>query len=65
MAKVGDKYILRSSNGMSYNIEIVNVSEFREPSMKYAADVHDGNGVYAGDAMFFGDEFLNKCEKVN
>lgn len=64
MVKVGDKYILHSSNGMNYSIEIINVSDFREPSMKYGADVYDGNGVYAGDVMFFDDDFLCKCEKV-
>jgi hypothetical protein len=65
MAKVGDKYILHSSNGMDYNIEIINVNNFREPPMKYGADVYDGNGVYAGDVMFFDDAFLSKCEKVS
>ena len=65
MVKTGDKYILRSGNGMKYDIEIVSVNELREPSMKYAADVYDGNGVYVGDVMFFGDDFLSKCEKVN
>ena len=65
MAKVGDKYILHSRNGMDYNIEIINVNEFREPDMKYGADVYDGNGVYAGDVMFFSDSFLSQCEKVN
>lgn len=65
MAKIGDKYILRSCNGMKYDIEIVSVNELREPSMKYAVDVYDGNGVYAGDVMFFGDDLLSKCEKIN
>ena len=65
MAKVGDKYILHSSNGMDYSIEVINVNEFREPSMKYGADVYDGNGVYFGDVTFFGDDFLSQCEKVN
>ena len=32
--------------------------------MKYGVDMYDGNGTYAGDVMFFGDDFLNKCEKV-
>ena len=64
MAQVGDKFILHSSNGMDYSIEIVSVNNFREPSMKYGADVYDGNGVYAGDVMFFGDDFLRKCEKT-
>lgn len=65
MVKVGDKYILHSENGMDYSIEIVNINNFREPDMKYGADVYDGNGIYAGDVMFFGDDFLNKCEKVS
>ena len=65
MAKVGDKFILHSSNGMDYSIEVINVSNFREPSMKYGLEVYDGNGVYAGDVMFADDAFLNQCEKVN
>lgn len=65
MAKVGDKFILHSESGMDYSIEIININNFREPDMKYGADVYDGNGIYAGDIMFFGDDFLNKCEKVS
>ena len=65
MANVGDKYILHSENGMDYSIEIINVNDFREPSMKYGADVYDANGNYAGDVMFFGDDFLKKCQKVS
>ena len=65
MANIGDKFIFHSSNGMNYSIEVVNVNDFREPSMKYGVDMYDGNGVYAGDVMFFGDDFLSKCEKVD
>ena len=60
---VGDKYILHSENGMDYNIKIVNINDFRPDDEKYGADVYDGNGNYAGDVMFFGDDFLQKCEK--
>ena len=63
MAKMGDKYVLHSSNGMNYKIEVVNVNNFRESSMKYGIDMYDSNGVYAGDVLFVGDDFLNKCEK--
>lgn len=63
--KVGDKYILHSENGMDYNIKIVSVNNFRPDDSKYGADVYDGNGIYAGDVMFFGDDFLQKCEKIN
>lgn len=65
MANVGDKFIFHSSNGMNYSIEVVNVNDFREPSRKYGVDMYDGNGVYAGDVMFFGDDFLSKCEKID
>lgn len=64
MIKVGDKYILHSSNGMNYSIEVININDFREPSLKYGIDVYDGNGTYAGDVMFVGEDFLSKCEKV-
>lgn len=57
---VGDKFILHSENGRDYTIEIVNVNEFREPSLRYAADVWDDEGNYLGDVMFFGDEFFEK-----
>ena len=60
MAQVGDKYVLHSSNGMDYSIEIINVNDFRPPEQKYGVDVYDGNGVYAGDVIFIGDEFLNR-----
>ena len=65
MANVGDQYIFHSVNGLEYTINIVNVNLFRESSMKYAADVFDNNGTYAGDVMFFGDDFIDKCKKIN
>ena len=60
MAKVGDKYVLHSSNGMDYTIKIINISDFRPPEEKYGVDVYDGNGVHAGDVMFVGDSFLSQ-----
>ena len=60
MAKVGDKYILHSSNGMDYTIEVININDYRPSEEKYGVDVYDGNGVYAGDVMFVGDSFLNQ-----
>lgn len=66
MAKVGDKYILHSTNGKDYNIEIINVSDFRPPDVKYAIDVIDENGCYCNDdVLFCDDDFLiNTCEKA-
>lgn len=61
MIQVGDKYILHSSNGLDYDIEIVNINQFRPIDEIYAIDVyHKGTNVY-GDVMFVGDKFINKC----
>lgn len=65
MARVGDKFILHSADGKKYHIEVVNVSDYREPSMRYAVDVSDERGIYADDVVFVSDDLLSKCEKVN
>ena len=57
---VGDKFILHSENGKNYTIEIVNVNEYRESSLKYAVDTWDDEGNHPEDVMFFGDEFFEK-----
>lgn len=57
--KVDDEFIFHSKNGMDYRIEIVNVNEFRDPSSKYGCDVWDGNGNYAEDVVFLGDDFFD------
>lgn len=66
MIKVGDKFILHSSNGMDYKIEVISDNDFRPPEERYGCDVYDGNGVYAGDVMFFGEDFFAQdcVEKV-
>ena len=65
--KIGDKFILSSQNGHKYSMEIVNINEFREPSMKYGVDVYDENNNYAGDILFVGEDFFKKenCKRVN
>lgn len=68
MAKVGDKYIFHL-NGVDYRIDIVNVNDYREPSMKYdIVLLYDENGehVWAEDVLVcIGDDFLYQCENVN
>ena len=56
--KVNDKFVFHSRNGIDYRIEVININEFREPSMKYGCDIWDGNGTYAGDVTFVGDDFF-------
>ena len=58
---------LDSENGMRYTVEVISVNDFREPSMKYAIDLVDCNGVrYSdcyGDYYFVGQDFIDKCYK--
>lgn len=65
MARIGDRYIFHADDGRDFNIEIINANDYREPCMKYGCDVYDNNGKYAGDVLFFGDDFLSNCEKAN
>lgn len=58
--KKNDKFILHSSDGTDYRMEVININEYREPSAKYGLDVYNADGVYAGDVMFFGDNFFEK-----
>lgn len=58
--KVGTRFILNSENGMTYEYEVINVNDFREPSMRYAADVMIvETGESLPDEVFFGDDWLN------
>lgn len=63
----GDVLYLDSENGFTYKVEVININDFREPSMKYAIDLIDCNGVrYSniyGDVMFVGQDFIDKCRK--
>ena len=66
--RINDTFLFHSSNVMDFKIRIVNINNYREPSEKYACDVWDEYGTYAGDVMFFGDDFFetnkDKIEKV-
>lgn len=64
MYKVGDKLVLHSVNGHDYDVEIVNINEFRPPEEMYGVDIYDDQHVYYGDVYFCGKEFLDKCEVV-
>lgn len=58
--KKGDRFILHSTNGVDYEIEIVNVNNCRPPDMKYAFDIMvDGKNIYS-DVVFQGDDWFNR-----
>lgn len=65
MVSKGDVLYLDSDNGLRYQVEVLSVNDFREPSMKYAIDLVDSNGArYSdcyGDITFVGQDFIDKC----
>ena len=63
---VNNKFVLHSSNGHDYRIEVVNINFFRPPDMVYAIDVWDDNNIYMGDVQFVGEDFFtnNKVERI-
>lgn len=57
--KAGDKFTL-TAEGISYNCKIVNISDYREPSMKYAVDLYKDDAYI--DTYFCGEDFFTKNE---
>ena len=53
--KQGDKFV---DNETGYLYKIINVSDYREPSLAYLADVYDGN-KYLGE-RFMSDDIVDK-----
>lgn len=53
--KVGDKFTL-NVEGNSYNCKITNISDYREPSMKYAIDLFKDKTYI--DTYFAGEKFF-------
>ena len=48
----GDRFILHATNSIGYEIEILGVSDYRLPDIKYAMDVTvDGRNIYS-DVVF-------------
>ena len=65
MVEVGDKFIFHSTNGTNYDIEVIDINLYYNPSMKYVINIDDYCEKHIGFLLFVGDDFLNKCEKVN
>ena len=60
--KVGNIFKFNSPTptpyGKRFAIEIININDFREPSMRYGIDICDQNGLWSGDIKFVGDDFF-------
>lgn len=61
--KKGDEFILHSSNGLDYECQVINISEYRPEEMKYALDV-TVNGESLPDVSFVGDQFFQLNEVI-
>lgn len=64
--KPNDQFIFTDENDNDkYYITIVNVSDYREPDMKYAGEFYnlEGEHLNPDDLLFFGDELLKKCRR--
>lgn len=63
---ISDKFVLHSSNGHDYRIEVININFCRPPDMVYAIDVWDDNDIYMGDVQFVGENFFtsNNIERI-
>lgn len=55
---VGDKFILHDTSGYDYSFEIININNFREPSMRYAVQAYDPYGKPCDELYFIGDDFF-------
>ena len=61
--KKGDEFILHSSNGLDYECQVINISDYRPEEMKYALDV-TVNGESLPDVSFVGDQFFQLNEVI-
>ena len=61
--KKGDEFILHSSNGLDYECQVINISDYRPEEMKYALDV-TVNGESLPDVSFVSDQFFQLNEAI-
>jgi hypothetical protein len=62
--KVDDRFILHSENGKDYIVKVISVNEYRPPETKYACDVTLDGKYVCDDFYFCGEEFFDKCERI-
>lgn len=60
-AKVNDKVVVKDFQGKEWNGVVVNVSDYREPDLKYAIALDD----YTDDYVFVGDKQIVKIKENN
>ena len=57
----GTKVIVRDDFGEEWKGTVENISNYREPSMKYAVDLDD---ICLDDYVFVGEDRIRVCEDV-
>ena len=59
--KVGDRVVVTDVLGHTFEGEIVNISDYRPPNMRYAVDI----GEYADDYVFVGDSQIRELKEFD
>ena len=67
--KVGDYVRIKNTAGYCYIGELININEFREPSMKYCIDIQADDFIFVSEDMItkFGEiiDVIEKGDYVN
>lgn len=65
--KEDEELVLHSSNGLTYQVEVISVNTLRPPDMIFAVNLIDpeGHSYYTetGDYHFCGEDFIRKCDR--
>lgn len=56
MFNINDRVVVKDSLGNEHHGSIINISNYREPCMKFAIDLDD----YKDDYMFVGEQQMRK-----
>lgn len=62
--KIGAKYVADFGNGHVYYFTIIDISKYREPSMKYGVSVQNEHGNVFPEMTFIGDKDLESMTKM-
>ena len=57
--EVGDKFMLHVPNSTPWNIEVININEYRPPDEKYAVDISTASQPIF-ETLFCGDDFFTQ-----
>ncbi len=62
--KIGAKYVADYGDGHTYYFTIIDISPYREPSMKYGVSIKNELGITFAEMTFMGDKDLESMTKM-